>query len=395
LAGGKPLYVADDCDGIEFGPLQIHPQKAAPYAEVVNADVREPLVNQHWQDASATQATEEPIAKAIGESFKSFSQWWNYGPLNTPLKIIILIAAAVFASLNGPWLMASAIVLGSVYLVYLGIRLLVHGGGPTRVATSPPQYVSNAPMRHWQDASATRQQGSSNRSVSWEQQGRLLLCEKTAGDHVGELTGSMLSAAIISGILTLIMTAIGGDALKHSADQLAGPLWLWLMTTVGSWLVLFAGKTCERSRGERMKRRIGMALVGLAFGAIAYATSQFLMVDLGEAPKQALRGSPMFREMFDAGGSPKLPAFLVYFAAVFFTIGWWKQADPLRSSRLKIAPILLTMLAAWLWWLLISFPQPWAFMLVAAMSISTQLSAPWLSPAARAAAVNRRQQLVT
>src|SRR4029078_11602839 len=144
------------------------------------------------------------------------------------------------ASLNGPWLMASAIVLGSIYLVYLGIRLLVHGSGPTVIATSPPQYVSNAPMRHWQDASATRQQGSANRSVSWEQQGRLLLCEKTAGDHVGELTGSMLSAAIISGILTLIMTAIGGDALKHSAEALAGPLWLWLMTTVGSSLVLFA-----------------------------------------------------------------------------------------------------------------------------------------------------------
>jgi hypothetical protein len=199
---------------------------------------------------------------------------------------------------------------------------------------------------------------------------------------------------VISGILTLIMTAIGGDALKQSADPLAGPIWLWVMTTIGSWLVLFAGKACERSRGEKMKRRFGMALLGLAFGAIAFVTSQYLMVDFGEGVAH-VRGGPIVRAMYEAGGAPKLAAFLGYFGAAFFTIGWWKQSDPLRSSRLRIAPILVTMLLAWIWWLLFAFPQPWGFMLVAAMSISTQLSAPWLSPAARAAAVARRQQMVT
>ena len=63
-------------------------------------------------------------------------------------------------------------------------------------------------------------------------------------------------------------------ARGQSPDPLAGPLWLWLTTTIGSWLVLFAGKTCERSRGEMIKRRLGMLALGLAFAAVAYLISQ-------------------------------------------------------------------------------------------------------------------------
>ena len=53
----------------------------------------------------------------------------------------------------------------------------------------------------------------------------MLLCEKTAGDHVGELTGSMLAAALTAGILTVVMTAIGGKSMDDSANPLAGPAW--------------------------------------------------------------------------------------------------------------------------------------------------------------------------
>jgi hypothetical protein len=220
----------------------------------------------------------------------------------------------------------------------------------------------------------------------------MLLCEKTAGDHVGELTGSMLAAALLAGMLAVIMTGIGGESMDDSANPLAGPTWFWLMTTVGSWLVLGAGKWCERTSGQRIARRLGMLALGLAFGAIAFGTSQYLMVKLGEGAID--RGMPAVQiaqgMMYESSGAPKLPAFLAYFAAVFLTIGWWKQCDPLRSSRLKIAPILITVLAAWLWQLVFPFPQPWGFMLVAAISVATQLSSPWLSPAQRAAAIARR-----
>jgi len=128
------------------------------------------------------------------------------------------------------------------------------------------------------------------------------------------------------------------------------------------------------------------------FGAIAFAGSEFLMVKFqdGIAAKSPI-GDEIARHMFDRStGAPRLTAFLAYFASIFLTIGWWKQTDPLRTSRLRIGPILVVILAAWGWWLLWAFPQPWGFMLVAAISITTQLSAPWLSPHERTAALGKR-----
>jgi hypothetical protein len=218
-----------------------------------------------------------------------------------------------------------------------------------------------------------------------EQRLRARLCEQTLRAQAGDLVGSMLAAAFVAGILTILLTAIGGEALLKSAHELSGPTWLWIVTTLGSWGVLAAGNLCSRSRGERLKRRIGMLAMGMALGAIAFGLSQYLMVTYGEGsvPRAMVHGG-WAREMYDRGGMPKFPAYLAYFGAVFFVISWWKQSDPLRPSRLKIAPILLAVLAAWICQLAWPFPQPWGFMLVAAISITTQLTAPWISPADRA-----------
>src|SRR5262249_7093939 len=156
-----------------------------------------------------------------------------------------------------------------------------------------------------------------------------------------------LFSAFVAGVLTVVMTAIGGDSLVNSADWRVGPAWFWLMTTLGTWLGLIAGKQCARGRGEIVKRRFGMLILGLTFVAAAFATSEFLLVDLGDAGK-ITRGPHFVAEMFDSNGTSRLPAFISYFGAVFFTIGWWKLCDPLRSSRLRIAPILLSILAAWI-----------------------------------------------
>jgi hypothetical protein len=169
---------------------------------------------------------------------------------------------------------------------------------------------------------------------------------------------------------------------------MAGPAWLWLATTLGSWIVLSAGKFCERSSGEHLKRRFVMLTLGLAFGALAYVLSQFLMVRMYDGI--IARSGPVIGivdGLYSQNGLPKITAFLAYFGAMFATVGWWKLTDPLRSSRFKIGPILLAIVAAWLWHLVLPFPQPWGFMLMAAIAITTQLSAPWLSPAERTTAI--------
>jgi hypothetical protein len=377
-APAEPYYIGADDEGMEFGPLQLHPENAVVTAELVKA-------NGHAAARPPRTGTDEPIAKAVGDGWSKFAHWWNHGPATTPIKVVLLIAIAAVAIFHGGWLMPAALVLASVYVVYLGFRLLVQA---LSAPAAPSEQAAGDEL-----VTAKKGRRSGWRSVSWEEQGRRVLREKTAGDRVGELTGSMLSSALIAGVLTIAMTAIGGEALNNSAEPLAGPAWLWLCTMLGSWLVLGAGKFFERTRGEPMKRRFAMLGVGLVFGLLAWASSEYLMVTLHDGfVARSIAGHRVARGMYDISGAPQLTAFLAYFGALFLTIGWWKQTDPLRTSRLRIAPILMTILAAWIWQLLWPFPQPWGFMLVAAISIATQLSAPWLSKDERTAASGRHNE---
>src|SRR4029079_8130380 len=61
-----PFYIGDESEGIEFGPLQQHAERALA-AEIV----------------SPIHPSEEPIAKAVRDSVGSFAHWWNHGPLTT------------------------------------------------------------------------------------------------------------------------------------------------------------------------------------------------------------------------------------------------------------------------------------------------------------------------
>ncbi|HEY2415177.1 MAG TPA: serine/threonine-protein kinase [Pirellulaceae bacterium] len=349
--------------------------------------------------APSPPLSDEPIARAVRDMFANIHQWWMTGPMNTPLKVALLLGAAILALFSSKLILPAAIVLGSMYITYLGIRLLVQSAGRnTPAATVPPMPVRIPPMPatsqpvYAQPVYAQAVPRSPGwHPLSWEQQGRQFLCQKSPAEHAAELSGSMLFAAFVAGVLTIVMTAIGGESLVRSADWRVGPAWFWLMTTLGTWLVLVAGKQCERGQGELIKRRFGMLVLGLAFGAVAFVSSEFLLVDLGEDAK-INRVPQVVAEMLDSTGGQRLSAFVAYFGAVFMSIGWWKLCDPLRSSRLRIAPILLSILAAWIWQLLpfFSFPQPWGFMLVACIAIATQLAAPWLSPEQRMALCRSR-----
>lgn len=366
VAPPEPFYIGDESEGIELGELQVDPSKIVVNAEIVG------------RNGSRTQPVAgEPVARATQSTWRRFREWLDHGRMSTPAKVALLVVAAVIAAVQGGWLLVAAVAAGGLYLVYSGFRLIASSlrRRPTVAANAgaAPTHVPRSTGWH---------------PLTWEHAGRQLLREKTAADRVGELTGSMLGAALIAGVLAVAMAAIGGEALDDSPRAIAGPVWLWVMTTLGAWLVLGAGKWCEASQGEAVRRRFMMLALGLLFGAIAFAACQFLMVRMNN---EAVRGMGLFDHMYDSSSrSPTLPAFLGYFGALFLTIGWWKQTDPLRSSRLRIGPILITILAAWLWLFVFPFPQPWGFMLAAAISIAAQLSAPWLSPAERTAAMTRQ-----
>jgi Na+-transporting NADH:ubiquinone oxidoreductase subunit NqrB len=70
-------------------------------------------------------------------------------------------------------------------------------------------------------------------------------------------------------------------------------------------------------------------------------------------------------------------AYLAYFGGMFAVVRWWKQADPLRKTRLSVwatgTCVLVAAIVDSVW----RFPQPWGMMVAAIISISVQLVSPF------------------
>jgi serine/threonine protein kinase len=373
-----PHYIGDDEKEMSFGPVRKNPKTQVPpvrrtsngHGPGYTPVAARGYVPGSFASLPAAPRAEEPIAKAVGRGLTNFGQWWNSG--GTPLKILLIVGFVIALIFAWPWVIPAAIALAMVYVVYLGIWLLVQATRGTSAETFPIE----------------------GRYVTWEQQYRTVLRMKTTGDRVGELAGSMLAAAAIAAVLTIAMSAIGGgEWITTSSNKISGPAWLWLATTVGSWVILSAGKFWEHSAGEQVKRRFVLLVLGLAFGGAAFLGSHFLMVDMARAGGHAVEPSTFIsRGMLDGSGAPLVSCYLAFFGGLFLMMGWWKQTDPLRASRLRIAPIVLSVLAAGVLTAIFDFPMPWGLLLAGGISTTVQLASPWLKPQDRLAIRQRVTQ---
>lgn len=367
-----PIYIGDDEREILMGPVRpvINPRaikNGAPPPRVVLA--KRPKI-------------EEPIAKAFKEQWSRLSSWWNTGTMATPTKILLLVGVVTLCVFNAEWLIPLAITLVAVYVVYLGIRMVVQS-----MNSVPAASAVTAPA-----AAGYRCEGW--RHLSAEQQGRAGLRMRTFGDRAAELCGSLLGAAAVSVVLTVVMLVLARIPLDASVTTVGMAAWLWMVTTAGAWFVLVAGKFTEGSKGDFIRRRFAMLVVGMVFGLLAFGIGQFLMVNALVADPSDLKDFPQWqRQMYSSStGEPLLPAYLAFFGAVFLTVGWWKQTDPLRSSRLAVGTLLTTFLVGVIWMQVWPFPDPWAYFLPVAISIAVQLSSPWLNKQQRAALRHRGQE---
>jgi Protein kinase domain len=375
----SPFYIGDDEQEMSFGPVQknqrksqIPPVRQGAHGQgpgYVPAQAVGYVVPGSFRTLPAVSRSEEPIASALKRGLANFGQWWNSG--GTPLKILLIVGFVV-ALFFAPWIIPAAMVLAMTYVVYLGVWLVVQA---LRGGTSTESFPIEG------------------RYVTWEQQYRSVLRMKTLGDRVGELAGSMLASAAIAAVLTVAMSAIGGGGwISTSTNTFSGPAWFWLVTTLGSWTLLTAGKFWEHSAGEQAKRRFVLLVLGLAFGGAAFLSHRFLMVSLLRDGSMQLDSDPVFTNMVDTSGAPLLSCFVAFFGGLFLIMGWWKQTDPLRSARLRIAPIVLSVLAAGLLTAFFGFPMPWSMLLAGGFSTTVQLASPWLKPQDRLAIRQRVTQ---
>jgi len=395
--GGPAIEVADfadDTDDTDDMEVAEDVSDATPNPAPAPRDDPLPQRSPHNPAAAAAfDRPKEPVARAVGDAWGGFMNWWHDSRMGGGAKVVILIVASLLVLSQAEWLAPLAVVLGMLYLVYLAGRAVVLSLAPDASEESDKAAIPTGPK----PPPATRVFASHHL--------RTVLEQKTFAQKLTELTGSLLMSAFVSAVLCVLVLIVGGPTVENTPLH-GAPLYVWLLVNCmfGAWAVLIAAKFFEpRSdkpksgdlahAGEQAFRRFAMLVFGLALGLIAFGVSEALMLEFRDTSPGLRMNHPLPRQFYDAAGQPLLFAFLAVWAALFIAPRWWRQADPLRRTRLSMLGVGGIVLWAVLVDGVAQFPHIWVVLIAAVISIAVQLSAPWMSPAEKQAARQKLAEL--
>jgi hypothetical protein len=218
--------------------------------------------------------------------------------------------------------------------------------------------------------------------AGWREKAVQAMIVKPVRERLAELARSLVISALTAAAVCLAMVLI--ESYRTNTANMPRPeqfAWLLGVSIAGSWAVLVPSKFWEGVRGDAVLRRFLMMVIGMGVGAVAFGLSQWLMASLPPAagyPAPLDYTLPL--RLYAADGRPLLMAHVACFGTLFLLVRWWRQADPLRRTRLRLWTVLwcivLAGIVAFAW----HFPQPWLPMAAGAISVSVQLASPWLDP---------------
>ena len=353
----EPIYIGDDEEdepNMVFGPVR--------HNEIVQAEAVPPVRCAGPSAAgSAAPSRTRNVAQAVARQPARLAGRLRHSEMSGSAKAAILLAVVLVVAFN-PWLLPLAAVVGGIYLVYWCVRAL-----SCKLPAQPE-------TSHQANCSAGGE-------AFCKTAAREAIRRKPFSERVAELSGSMLFSGMISAVLCLVFLLIEGDKLDGNMPGWSLYTWLTVSSVAGSWILLTLGKFWEGNDGDHFRRRFVMLIAGLAFGAAAFGASQLLMVDVQDQDRMTAHAfsDDQVAALYSTDGSPLLAAYLIYFAGLFVILRWWAQADPLRRTRLSLWATGVCVLWAWIVHMFCPFPQPWGLMLAAAISVSVQMSAPWVN----------------
>jgi len=337
---------------------------------------------------------EDPVWRAICDTWNSLTRAWNNTDLSTPAKVGLLLVL-LFGLATNIGTLSKVLILGVIafgtYRVVRAITLHVETSRerlerarnrPAPYGAPAPGHVSGGPPVAGQGVQAhaaaigaqARADAAAVRNL-WArppEQSIPALELQSPRQRLTSLLGSMAATSLVCAV-------VSGALLLARREPILPEQYAWLALTsmIGSWCVLIPAKLWEGTNGDPILRRVGMLIVGAIFGAAAYGLDQALLVTLPfevDWPHRAFQGAGGFAA-YD--GSPLLSAYAGYFGCLFLLVRWWCQATPLRSARVGLWPTFCTIVAAWIPNFIWAFPQPWGLFVAATISITIQLCTPW------------------
>jgi hypothetical protein len=354
---------------------------------------------------------EEPVWKAVRQAFGDVRTWWRGRELDGlhPLAKVVIIIGVVFVCINYFQMamglaMPALVCYGIYYTVWAifirpGLRkhaaeLRAAAGGVAAAGQTAPR--SEAMTAAWhlpaeppaaspadRYAQAVRRR---RQRPNWRDRVNQELLTKPLRAKWSELLGSMLLAAFVAAVASLIAPVLMG--ISSSSAGMALYLWLAVVGTLGSWAIMIPSKFTEGKVEDQVPMRVALLLLGGLVGLAAWGLSEALLVQI---PSQHdLQDSPgiISHELLSwskpaAGVNPSVAAYVTYFAFLFMIIRWWRQAEYTRESRLSLWRVVTAVFCAWLVHVFWTFPQPAGMMVAGVIAFTTQLASPWLPPSQR------------
>jgi serine/threonine protein kinase len=296
---------------------------------------------------------EEPIWRAVRRGSAACGRVWRSPDFDTPAKVIVSVIIAVIFLSNAPGLVQLAIFLGVLYGAYRLIRAIVLSAStPARPVVMPPRRVARP-----------------------EKPSQALVL-KPLRQRLAELVGALLVSAVVA--LTVCVVVVLLRSWQNNPPGVEHCAWLALMSIAGSWAVLLPAKVWEGTRGEPILRRFLMMILGLGLGVLAFALAEHFLVrwPVEAAMPRAVRHLPA--NFYGEDGRPLAMAYLAVFGTLYLVMRWWRQADPLRRTRLSLWAVFVTLAVAAFVSGIWQFPAPWFMLTALTISISVQLASPWV-----------------
>jgi hypothetical protein len=330
--------------------------------------------------APAASSREEPLWRLMRTAWLDLRHRWDRADL-VPWQrlLVVLIGLVVLLKTSVIWL--PVVLIGApIYAVYWAFWTLFLKPRASTVQSQPVPLAA-APAAAGPNGGAQR---PFNRTYHrWRKNGGLPspLVRLTPRQRAAELIGSMFSGAIVAILVAFVMFLVRGGASVGTTANLNQYAWLALTATVGTWGVLIPAKLWQGGREDVTLRRFAMLAVGLLVGAAAYGIQSGLLVDMpyemNDHLPPPIAHNNVWHNYYTVFGKPTY-AYLTYFAFLFFIMKWWRQANPLRHSRLSIWSVAVTVFFAGVANMIWPLPQPWALMVAATISISVQMASTWI-----------------
>ncbi|WP_404306249.1 serine/threonine-protein kinase [Neorhodopirellula lusitana] len=332
---------------------------------------------------------EEPIARAVRNSFHDLNQWWRNLERSPGSKFVIVIAAAMILLINTHWLLPMLSLVGIFYVPYYIIRhMVLQISDPDTVASSGPDSSASHYARQHAGQFTSAVNRDLNRPTSIptkppskaqvQQMLRQSLSTRSRITQAAEWTTSGMISLIVAATLLLITSVIGLRNTTISPMALSPYVWMACVVWIGSFGLLGLGKAWESSEGEGLVRRLTSAFLGAGVGVVAYLLADALMVPMDMGLGRDIDATSLPVSFYQSSGVPKAAAMMAHFALLFGLLRMWKPVDPLRRARLSLWAVAVAVVGEWVVHQIIPVPQPAGMLIAGGIIVMTQMSAPWV-----------------